>query len=167
MAADLTSKYYGMLILAVFVLAVSYKIATSRFGLELLSIREDEDAAEGLGINTTAVKISAFLISAFLTGIAGGIHATFIHYIDPPAAFDIRYTVLPIIMAMFGGLGTVLGPVVAGTILEVINNWTWLYLGRINMTIFGMILVFLVLSLPQGVLTGFKEFGILPKSRKI
>lgn len=166
-AADLTSKYYGMFILALLILVATYKIATTRFGLELLSIREDESQAEALGINTTAVKILAFIISAFFAGVAGGIHATFVYYIDPPAAFDIKYTVLPIIMAMFGGLGTVLGPVIAGLSLEAINNWTWLYLGRINMSIFGIILIFLVLSLPEGVLVGLKEAGILPKTRKI
>jgi branched-chain amino acid transport system permease protein len=166
-AADLTSKYYGMLLIVLVLVGVTYKMATTRFGLQLLSIREDEVAAEGLGINTTAVKIIAFIISAFFAGIAGGIHATFLHYIDPPSAFDIKFTVLPIIMAMFGGLGTVLGPVIAGLVLEVINNWTWLYLGRINMAVFGVVLIFLVFSLPQGVITGFKEAGILPKTRKI
>ncbi len=166
-AADLTSKYYGMLLVAFVLVLATYKIATSRFGLQLLSIREDEIKAEGLGINTTAVKISAFIISAFFAGTAGGIHATFLHYIEPFSAFDIKFTVLPIIMAMFGGLGTVLGPVIAALVLEVINNWTWLYLGRINMAIFGLVLIFLVLKLPQGVLTGFKEAGILSKTRKI
>lgn len=166
-AADLTSKYYGMFFLSLIVVLITYKIANSRFGLELLSIREDENMAEGLGVNTTFTKIIVFIISAFFAGVAGGIHATFLYYIDPPAAFDIKYTVLPIIMAMFGGIGTVLGPVFAALILEIINNWTWLYLGRINMTIFGVILVLLVVCLPQGIITGFKESGVLPKIRKI
>ena len=167
LAGSLEQKYYAMLALAACVLAASLALAQSRFGLSLIAIREDEAAADGLGVNTTVVKTAALIISAFFAGTAGGIHSTFIHYIDPTSAFDIKFTMMPIIMAIFGGLGTVLGPVVGGVILEVVSDLSWLHLGRLNVTIFGFILICLVLWLPEGVLVRAKEAGILPKTRAI
>lgn len=166
-AGDLVGKYYAILVVTGAVLGATLALARSRLGLSLISIREDETAAEALGVNTTRVKVFAFVVSAFFAGVAGGIHATFVHYIDPPAAFDIRYTTMPIIMAIFGGLGTVLGPVVGGIILEVISDLTWLHLGRLNMTIFGIVLVALILWLPEGMLVGLKAAGVLRKTRNI
>lgn len=165
--ADLQSKYYGMLILTVVVLILAWRIAKARFGLELLAVREDETLATGLGINTASAKIIAFILSAFFAGTAGGIHATFLHYIEPFAAFDLKYTVFPVVMAQFGGLGTVLGPVIGALVLEVINDLTWLHLARLNMTIFGLLLIFLLLGLPQGVLPTLKETGLLRRTRSI
>lgn len=163
----LEGKYAAMLLLTIAVFLVTLALAKSRVGLALISIREDETAADALGVNTTSVKVFAFVLSAFFAGVAGGIHATFLHYIDPPAAFDIKYTTMPIIMAIFGGLGTVLGPVIGGVILEVINDLTWLHLGRLNVTIFGTILVCLVLWLPDGMVVSLKEAGLLPKTRTV
>jgi len=167
LAGTLEQKYYAMAVITACVLAASLALAQSRLGLSLIAIREDEAAADGLGVNTTLVKLVALVVSAFFAGAAGGIHATFIHYIDPTAAFDIKFTIMPIIMAIFGGLGTVLGPVIGAVILEVVSDLSWLHLGRLNVTIFGLILVCLVLWLPEGVLVRSKEAGILPKSRAI
>lgn len=167
LAGNLNGQYYAMLLVMGVVLAVTLVLARSRLGLSLISIREDETAAEALGVNPTRVKVAAFVLSAFCAGVAGGIHATFLHYIDPSAAFDIKYTTMPIIMAIFGGLGTVLGPVIGGVILEFINDLTWLHLGRLNMTIFGIVLVCLILWLPEGVLVRLKESGVLQKTRGI
>jgi branched-chain amino acid transport system permease protein len=164
-AGSFSQQYVSMLILTAIVIAVSAIVAQSRLGLSLISIREDEAAADGLGVNTTVVKIAAFVLSAFFAGAAGGIHATFVHYIDPQAAFDIKFTILPIIMAIFGGLGTVLGPVIGGIVLELISDTSWLYLGRMSMTVFGLILVALILWLPDGVIVRLKEAGRLPRTR--
>jgi branched-chain amino acid transport system permease protein len=163
----LTAQYYAMLVLAAVIVSSSALFARSRLGLSLIAVREDEAAADGMGVNTTAVKVFAFMISAFFAGVAGGIHATFLHYIEPYAAFDIKYTMLPIIMTIFGGLGTVVGPIIGSLVLEVISDYTWLHMGRMNVTIFGLILVGLILWLPDGVIVRLKETGVLPKSRMI
>lgn len=167
LTGSFTQQYVAMLVLAVIIIAVSLLLAQSRLGLSLIAVREDEAAAEGLGVNTTKVKIIAFVISAFFAGLAGGIHATFVHYIDPNSAFDIKYTILPIIMVIFGGLGTVIGPVIGGIALELISDYSWIYLGRMNLTIFGLILVALILWLPDGLIVRLKEVGVLPKTRAI
>lgn len=166
-AGSFFQQYMSMMVLTVIAIAVSAIFAQSRLGLSLIAVREDEAAADGLGVNTTLVKIAAFVVSAFFAGAAGGIHATFVHYIDPQAAFDIKFTILPIVMTIFGGLGTVLGPVVGGIVLELISDTSWLYLGRMSMTVFGLILVALILWLPDGVIVRLKEAGRLPRTRML
>jgi branched-chain amino acid transport system permease protein len=167
LAGSLDQQYFTMLGVTVTVLLTSVVLARSRFGLSLIAVREDEAAAEGLGVNTVLVKVVAFIVSAFFAGVAGGIHATFVHYIDPNSAFDIKYTIMPIIMVIFGGLGTVLGPVIGGVVLEVISDFSWLYLGRMNVTIFGLILVALILWVPEGLIVRLKEAGALPRTRTL
>ena len=167
LAGSLTQQYFAMLAITFAVLACSFVLANSRFGLELIAIREDETAADGLGVNTARIKVTAFVISGFFAGVAGGIHATFVHYIDPNSAFDIKFTIMPIIMTIFGGLGTVLGPLIGGVALELISDYSWLYLGRMNVTIFGLILVALIIWQPEGLIVRLKELGKLPKTRML
>ncbi len=167
LAGSLTQQYVAMLTVTFAVLATSLALANSRFGLELIAIREDETAAEGLGVNTARIKVMAFVISAFFAGVAGGIHATFVHYIDPNSAFDIKFTIMPIIMTIFGGLGTVVGPLIGGVSLELVSDYSWLYLGRMNVTIFGLILAALVIWQPEGLIVRLKEAGTLPKTRAL
>lgn len=161
------TKYFAMLTLVVAVVVVTYILANSRIGLRLLSIREDERAAENLGVNTTRLKIGAFVLSAFFAGLGGGLHATYLSYIDPFNAFHIKYTVIPIIMTFFGGIGTVLGPVLGGTVLELFNDYIWAHVLRLNLATFGVVLVALILFMPQGLLEWLKDRGYLPKTRRI
>lgn len=161
------TKYFAMLALVVAVVVVTYALANSRIGLRLLSIREDERAAENLGVNTTRLKIGAFMLSAFFAGLGGGLHATYLSYIDPFNAFHIKYTVIPIIMTFFGGIGTVLGPVLGGTVLELFNDYIWAHVLRLNLATFGVVLVALILFMPQGLLEWLKDRGYLPKTRRI
>ena len=167
LAGSLTQKYYSIFLLAVCIVAATMIFARSRFGLSLIAVREDEAAADGLAVNTNAVKVFAFVVSAFFAGTAGGIQATFLHYIEPFAAFDVKYTILSIVMAIFGGLGTVLGPVIGGLTLQLISDFVWLRLGQANITIFGFILVCLIIWMPDGVVVRLKKMGILSKTRSI
>lgn len=164
---SMETKYFAMLALVVVTVLVTYAIANSRIGLRLLAIREDEYAAENLGIDTTRLKIGMFVLSALFAGLGGGLHATFLSYIDPFNAFNIQYTVIPIVMAFFGGVGTVLGPVIGGTVLELLNDYVWTHVLRLNLAAFGLVLVVLILFLPQGILEWLKERDYLPKTRKI
>jgi len=161
------TKYYGMLVVVALCVWVTYKISTSQFGLRLLAIREDEEAAESMGIHSTRLKILAFTISAFFAGLAGGVHATFLQYVDPFHTFDLRFTIIPIVMAVFGSVGTVLGPVIGGAILQVINDFIWSHFLQLNMAVFGVLLAVLVLFLPQGILEWMKERKWVEKTRKI
>jgi len=164
---SLSTLYWAILLLAVITLVLCYKITSSKFGLRLLAIREDEQAAETLGIHTTKDKIIAFVLSAFLVGLAGAIHFTYQNYIDPSFAFSIHLTLTPIVMTLFGGVGTVFGPVIGATLFTFIHEILWAELTLLYMAIFGGILMTLILFFPQGLLGWMKERGILPRIRKI
>ncbi|NWF92511.1 MAG: branched-chain amino acid ABC transporter permease [Syntrophaceae bacterium] len=163
----LSSLYWAILLLATLTLLICYKITSSKFGLRLLAIREDELAAETLGIRTTRDKIIAFALSAFLVGLAGAIHFTYQNYIDPSFAFSIHLTLTPIVMTLFGGVGTVFGPVIGATLFTFIHEILWAELSLLYMSVFGAILMVLILFFPQGLLGWMKEREILPRIRKI
>lgn len=159
--------YWSTLLLAFATVIVCYKITSSKFGLRLMAIREDEQAAETLGIHTTRDKMIAFALSAFIVGLAGAIHCTYQNYIDPTSAFNIQLTLTPIVMTLFGGVGTVFGPVIGATLFTFIHEILWAELTLLYMAIFGAILMGLILFFPQGLLGWMKEKGILPRVRKI
>lgn len=163
----LPTLYWSLLFLAFATVFICYRITSSKFGLRLIAIREDEQAAETLGINTTKEKIIAFVLSAFLVGLGGAIHCTYQNYIDPNYAFNIQLTLTPIVMTLFGGIGTVFGPVLGATLFTFIHEILWAELTVLYMAIFGAILMILILFFPQGLLGWMKEKGILPKIRKI
>ncbi len=163
----LPTLYWATLLLAFVTVTVCYKITSSKFGLRLMAIREDEQAAETLGIHTTRDKITAFVLSACIVGFAGAIHCTYQNYIDPTYAFNIQLTLTPIVMTLFGGVGTVFGPVIGATLFTFIHEILWAELTLLYMAIFGAILMGLILFFPQGLLGWMKEKGILPRSRKI
>lgn len=163
----LPTLYWSILLLAFVTTIICYKISSSKFGLRLIAIREDEQAAETLGIDTTKDKIIAFVLSGFLVGLAGAIHFTYQNYIDPPFAFSIHLTLTPIVMTLFGGVGTVFGPVIGATLFTFIHEILWAELTLLYMAIFGGILMMLILFFPQGLLGWMKEKGLLPRSRKI
>ena len=110
------------LVLLVAATATVFWLSKSRFGAGLVAIREDEDAAQVMGINTTLYKVLALTLAALFSGIAGGIHAYWITFIDPASAFDPSLNVKMVIMTLFGGPGTILGPVIGAFILSAVSE---------------------------------------------
>jgi len=163
----LPGLYWAILLVAFLTFLIAYKMTSSEFGLRLLSIREDEQAAETLGIHTTRDKVTAFFISAFLVGLAGSIHFTYQNYIDPSFAFSIHLTLTPIVMTLFGGVGTVFGPFLCAALFTFIHEVLWAELTLLYMAAFGALLIVLILFFPQGLLGWMKEKGILTRTRKI
>jgi branched-chain amino acid transport system permease protein len=146
------SIYYVMGGLAIAVTAVTYLIITSRFGLRLMTIREDEIAAEAMGIDTFHHKLVAFLISALGPGIAGALTARDQGYIEPISVFPLAITVTMIVMVLFGGKGTVWGPVLGAIALFVIQEIVWARYPYVHPLLFGAIIIAVVLAMPRGVL---------------
>lgn len=163
----LPTLYWSILAWAFITVFVCYKITNSKFGLRLMAIREDELASETLGINTTKDKIIAFVLSAFFVGFGGAIHCTYQNYIDPNYAFNIQLTLTPIVMTLFGGIGTVFGPVIGSTLFTFLHEILWAELTDLYMAIFGGLLMILILFFPQGILGWMKEGAILPRTRRI
>jgi branched-chain amino acid transport system permease protein len=149
----------GLLVLTT--LAVVW-IAHSRFGFGLIAIRENEEAAAVMGVNTTLYKVLAFAISGFFTSLAGGIHAYWITFLDPVSAFDIGLNVKMIIMAVFGGPGSIFGPVVGAFLLSGISEVLSTEISSVAGLFFGVVIVVAVVFMPRGLADlgrRFKKLG--------
>ena len=142
--------YYYMLGIFVLLLITSYLIKHSKYGLALLSIGQEEDAAAHTGVNVTLVKVTTFAISAFFMGAAGAVMATKWTYIDPFIAFNPFYSFMPVVMAMFGGMGQLYGPIIGAAILTYLEEILITRFAELYMLIFGAILVIAILYLPDG-----------------
>ena len=125
-------------------------VAHSRFGFGLIAIRENEEAAAVMGVDTTRYKVMAFAMSGFFTSLAGGIHAYWITFIDPVSAFDIGLNVKMIIMAVFGGPGSVLGPVIGAFLLSAISEVLSTEVSTVAGLFFGAVIVVAVVFMPRG-----------------
>jgi branched-chain amino acid transport system permease protein len=112
--------FYLMLAVAAVSIAVTWGVLHSRFGYGLIAIRENEEAAAVIGVNTTAYKVGAFALAAALTGLAGGIFAQWNVFIDQENSFPIAYNVEMILMALLGGTGTVFGPAAGAVVLQLL-----------------------------------------------
>lgn len=160
-------NYYAMLVLAIVAVVVAYAIGTSRFGLRLLAIRDDEVAAQAMGIPTTRVKMIAFALSAFFPGAAGAIYARQVGYIDPITVFAVIWSIRAIATAILGGQGTILGPVIGAVVLTLVSEKVWESDPNLYQVIFGGLIVLVVLFLPGGIIALLQQRGILPRSRRL
>lgn len=147
---DYNTIYYAMLSIFVLLMITAYFIRRSKFGLAMQSIGENEEAASHIGINVTMVKVITFAVSAFFMGAAGATIATRWTYIDPYIAFDVRISFLPVLMAIFGGMGQLYGPVVNTVIFAYLQEVLITRFSELYMLIFGIVLVVAILYLPNG-----------------
>ena len=136
-------------LLGVCTLTVAW-IASSRYGMGLIASREDEDAAGSMGVNATLYKVTALVLSAFFTALAGGIHAYWSTFVDPAGAFDTTLNVRMVIMCVFGGPGTVFGPVIGAFILSAIYEVLASEISKAAVLLFGLVIVFSVVFMPKG-----------------
>jgi ABC-type branched-subunit amino acid transport system ATPase component/ABC-type branched-subunit amino acid transport system permease subunit len=149
--------YYPLLGLLVLSVAVSAVVRRSKLGLGLFAIADDEDKAAGLGLRTDLYKMIAFVFGGTFVGIAGGLYAYYVSFLNVAAVFDIVTSVLIVLAALLGGRGTLWGPVLGAFILEPLANFTSTGLGgadagAIRLLLFGGLLGAVVLFLPRGVL---------------
>ena len=157
MLVDNNTIFYIMLGIFVVLMLVFFLLRRSKFGLAMLSIGENEEAAAHMGINVTMVKIITFAISAFFMGAAGAIWATKLTYIDPYVAFNILFSFMPVLMAIFGGMGKIYGPLVGAVIFTYLQETLQTEFSNVYMLIFGVVLVLAILYLPDGLV------GLIPR----
>jgi branched-chain amino acid transport system permease protein len=152
--------YYAALVIAALSVAASWLIRRSRFGLQLRAIRDDEDRAAGLGVRTMPVKLTALVLSAFFTGMAGGLWVYFIGDAVPQFVFDPLFDLAVVLMAFFGGLGTIAGPVLGALVLEPAQQWFSLEEANSygSEILFGLLFLVVILFLPRGVLPTGREY---------
>jgi branched-chain amino acid transport system permease protein len=148
--------YYIALAMLAIGLAVTYRIERSWMGFYLVAVGEDEDAAEAIGVDTTRIKRNIYLISAFLTALAGTFYVQYIYFIDPNTAFSFNVSVEAALVSIVGGIGTLWGPVVGTVLLEATSALlqSWLGAGRagVQLTVYSLILVAVILWRPSGLL---------------
>jgi branched-chain amino acid transport system permease protein len=149
--------YYPLLALLAATIAVSWWVRRGKLGLGLFAIRDDEDKAAGLGLPTAVYKMLAFVLGGTLLGVAGGIYAYYISFLNSAAVFDIVTSMLIVLCALLGGRGTLWGPVLGAFIIAPISNFTSTNLGGadagpIRLLLFGGLLGAVALFLPRGVL---------------
>jgi branched-chain amino acid transport system permease protein len=150
--------YELALALLVAVTLTIWWLSRSKFGFGLIAIRENEEGAAVMGVNTTLYKVMAFALSGVFSALAGGIHAYWVTFIDPESAFDISLNVKMIIMAVFGGPGTVLGPIVGAFSLSAISEVLSSEVTSIAGLFFGIVVVAAVVLMPRGLADIVRQF---------
>jgi branched-chain amino acid transport system permease protein len=127
-------------------------------GYYLVAIGEDEDAAEAIGVNAPRIKRDIYMISAFLTGLAGTFYVQYIYFIDPQTAFNFNISIEAALVSIVGGIGTLWGPVIGTVLLEttsaLLQSWLGSTTGGIQLTVYALILMAIILWRPTG-LMGF------------
>jgi branched-chain amino acid transport system permease protein len=147
---DDTTIYYTMLAIFVATVLTAFFIRRSKWGLALQSIGENEEAAAHSGVNVTLVKVFTFAVTAVFMGAAGAIMATKWTYIDPYIAFNILLSFMPVLMAVFGGLGQFYGPIIGAAIFAYLQEYLKTTFPYQYMLIFGAVLVLVIVFLPNG-----------------
>lgn len=166
-----TTLLYTMLGLAVVTALAAYLISRSRLGLAMQSIGGNEEAAEHMGVNTTRIKVLTFAISAIFMGAAGAVLAPSLSYSNSGIAFSVTYSFIPIVAAVFGGMGQLYGPVIGALVFGFLEKTLRAQLLSYFMLGFGIIMVVVILFLPNG-LVGLvpmlrdKLGGVISKLRK-
>jgi len=144
--------YYLIFFLVLLTIGSMHRLITCRFGRALVGIRENELAAEAMGVHTTRYKIQAFVLAAFYAGIAGSYYAHFVKYISPDS-FYIYESFILLAMLAFGGQGNLIGPVVGAVILIIIPE-VFRFLQEYRMLVYGSVLIVMMLVRRQGLLGG-------------
>ena len=144
--------YYAMLGVAALAFSAVLLTQRSRLGFGLRCIRQNEPAADMLGVNTTLYKVNAFILSGVFVGMAGAVYGSWVHYIEPPDVFDVLYSIKPIVMVLLGGVGTLFGPLIGAALFLSLEELVWRNYISVHTGVLGLLIVALVLFLPNGVL---------------
>jgi len=152
-AYQLTPRYYATLGLAVIVIAATYLLVKSRFGLGMMAVREEEDAAESLGVSALKHKLIALGVSAFFTGLTGGAFAYYHvgYYYQYP--FSPAWSLDMLTMVYIGGQGTLVGPIIGAVFFVALRHYLVLNVGEYHLIIFGALFILVVLFLPGGIVS--------------
>ena len=150
MLVDNDTIFYVTLGIFVVTVVAFFLLRRSKFGLALQGIGQNEEAAAHSGVNVTMVIVLAFALSAFFAGAAGVIWATRLTYIDPYVAFSVLFSFLPDLMAIFGGIGQIYGPIIGAAVFAYLQETLQTKFPELYMLIFGFVLIATVLFMPNG-----------------
>jgi branched-chain amino acid transport system permease protein len=142
--------YFLMLLILVTTVIVTFFVFNSPLGYGLRAIGINEEGAISIGVNTPLFKMIAWALSAFFTGLAGGVYAYWMTYIEPVGVFDLLISVKFIIMTLLGGSGTIFGPLLGALFIEFISEVVWSEFLVFHLTILGTIIVLVIIFMPRG-----------------
>src|SRR5471030_1988523 len=153
--------YYIALGLLAIGLAITYRIEKSWMGYYLVAIGEDEDAAEAIGVNAPKIKRDIYMISSFLTALAGTFYTQYIYFIDPATAFSLNISIEAALVSIVGGIGTLWGPVIGTVLLEttstLLQSWLGNSIAGVQLTVYALILMAVILWRPTGLMGMINE----------
>jgi len=159
--------YLVMLLILAGATATVYWLDRGSLGYALRALRDSEQGAQVMGINTTAMKIMAWAASGSFTALAGGVWAYWFTFIEPSSAFDINISIKGYVMMLMGGLGTVFGPLIGAAFLELFATIIWGKFLKIHLLILGMLIVLVVTLMPQGLLHHLRWFKRRGKPKEV
>jgi branched-chain amino acid transport system permease protein len=140
-------------------LGISAWIQKSRLGYQLVALRDEDQAAEALGVNTSWVKMAGLMISAGITALGGGLFAQYVLFLEPHSEFSINNSVNLALTSMVGGLGTVAGPVIGSFLLIPLQEFLRVWIGSsfqgLYFVIYGALLILVVMFMPKGIIAFF------------
>jgi branched-chain amino acid transport system permease protein len=156
--------YYAMLISAVGAVVLGYRVQHSKLGLALRAIAQDETKAEVAGIDTRRLKIFAFALSAYFPGVVGAIWGYSLSYLRPTIFFVIGVAAQMVLMAIIGGRGTVVGPVIGALFVVALNEYSITRFGtsELNIVVTGALMIVVLLFFPLGIVGTLRERRRLP-----
>jgi branched-chain amino acid transport system permease protein len=161
--------YYIVLGLLAIALVITAWIERSRVGYYLVAIGEDEDAAEAVGVDVPRVKRNIYMISSFLTALAGTFYTQYIYFIDPQTAFNFNVSIEAALVSIVGGVGTLLGPLIGTVLLEttsaLLQSWLGSSIGGVQLTVYSLILMAVILWRPTGIMGFVTEVYARRRSR--
>ncbi len=143
---------YSMMTTMIAAFVTTVIVERSKLGFGLRCIKQNEDAADMVGIDVTTAKTIAFTLSAMWCGTVGAIYASWVAYIDPGDAFNVLLTLKVPVMVMLGGAGTVYGPVVGAWIFVFLEEMIWSQFLEYNRAVLGIVIILLIFALPGGLL---------------
>jgi branched-chain amino acid transport system permease protein len=151
-SVDAQARFYfaAMTGAAALALLTTIWIDRAPLGVALRCIEQNEDAAQTIGIDTRRVKIITFAVSSLFAGLAGAIYASWVTYIDPTDVYDVSLSVKPIVMALLGGAGTIVGPLIGTVVYLALEELVWRHSLEFHSGLLGLVVVLLVLFLPGG-----------------
>ncbi len=151
-----TGYYYGALLLFILIFGIVRWIERHRFGYYPRAVREGQETAESLGVNSTVVKLTAMAISAFLAALCGAFFVQYNFRVDPPMVMSLDMSMKFVLITILGGAGTLFGPLLGAAVLIPLQEYTrafWGGLGGgVDLMIFGLLIVLVVIKQPRGIM---------------
>jgi branched-chain amino acid transport system permease protein len=158
--------YYTALVLVVGGVIVTALLTRSKLGYAWMAIREDQDAARMMGINTTMAKVFAFALSAVFASLAGAVTAYQNIHVTPNDFFKLEYTLQMIIACVIGGTGSVLGPVMGAAVYQLLSTYVWGKFIELHPSVLGLLIIFFIIFVPRGLMQIITELARIARGER-